>query len=118
MPRLDGVKPSRQWILYSLLRVGLFAVVLAVLLLVGVNPWLSAVIAAIIGLCVTYIFFRTPRDAVARSFYEFRTGEHRDLDAETEDDAVDGNRPSAEPASSEGERGAESETEEQRGQAG
>src|SRR3989337_3619010 len=75
--------------LYSLLRVGIFAGVLPVLLLLQVVPWLAAIIAAVVGLCVTYIFFRDQREAVARSFWEFRNTEHRDADGDIENDAID-----------------------------
>lgn len=81
---------TRPWILYSILRIGIFVVVLTALLLVGIEPWLSAIIAAVVGLCVTYIFFRAPRDAVARSLYEFRTTSRRDADSDAENDALDG----------------------------
>jgi hypothetical protein len=53
------VKP---WLSYSLIRLGLFAVTLTVLLLLGISGWLSAVIAALVGLSVAYIFFRPQRD--------------------------------------------------------
>ena len=75
--------------LYSLLRVGIFAIVLTALLLLQLTPWIAAIIAAIVGTCVTYLFFRPQRDAVARSFYEFRTSEHRDEDSDEENDAID-----------------------------
>lgn len=50
---------------YSLIRLGAFAVILAVLLLVGVPWYWAAIIAAVVGLCVSYIFFGKLRDAVA-----------------------------------------------------
>jgi hypothetical protein len=84
------VKSSRNWVVYTLIRIGLFAVVLVVLLLVGVNPWISAIGAAIIGLCVSYIFFRPQRDAVAKSIHDYRSsGADRDEDNEVENDLLD-----------------------------
>ena len=62
---------------------------LAALLLLQLTPWIAAVIAAIVGLCVTSLFFRPQRDAVARSFYEFRTAEHRDADSDAENGVLD-----------------------------
>ena len=47
---------------YSIIRLGLFAVVLAILLLVGVPGWLAAIAAALVALSVAYIFFRQQRD--------------------------------------------------------
>lgn len=71
--------------LYSLVRVGLFAVVFALLLLTPMPWWLSAVIAAVIGLCVAYIFFGKLRDAVARDIAQRRATAPVDSDADVED---------------------------------
>jgi len=106
------VKSSRQWISYSLLRLGLFAAVLAVLLLLQIEPWIAAVIAAVVGLCVGYIFFRPQREAVTRSLWDLRHSPKSDSDAEAENEAMD-----ASAARSEGERGGEPDPEEQGSQA-
>ncbi|WP_165069115.1 DUF4229 domain-containing protein [Marisediminicola senii] len=110
------MKSSRSWIIYSLLRIGLFAAVLALLLFLDVTPWLAAIIAAVVGLCVTYIFFRKPREAVVRSFYEYRTSGSKDVDADSEDDVLD-STPAAPPAQaaqpSERERGSQPDAEQQ-----
>lgn len=66
-----------SWVSYSLIRFGLFALVFAGLLLIEVPVIIAAVIAAIAGFCVAYIFFRPQRDAVAR-----------DLAARRQQDAV------------------------------
>jgi membrane protein implicated in regulation of membrane protease activity len=59
------VKP---WVVYSLIRVGVFAAVFAVLyLLAELEWWLAAIIAAAVGLCVSYLFFRPQRDELVRS---------------------------------------------------
>jgi hypothetical protein len=76
------VKP---WVLYSLVRVGLFAIVFALLLLTPIPWWLSAVIAAVIGLCIAYIFFGRLRNAVALDIARRRGEPARDADAEVED---------------------------------
>ncbi|QHO68405.1 DUF4229 domain-containing protein [Marisediminicola antarctica] len=110
------MKSSRQWISYSLLRLGVFAAVLIVLLVLQVEPWIAAVIAAVVGLCVAYIFFRPQREAVARSFWEFRTTAQRDSDSDAENDALDAAAtPSASPL--EGQGGGEADAEEQGRQA-
>lgn len=46
--------------MYSLLRVLIFAGLLAVLAMAGVELWLAAVIAALISLCVAFIFLKQP----------------------------------------------------------
>jgi membrane protein implicated in regulation of membrane protease activity len=55
----------RPWIAYTLLRVGLFAVFFAVLFVLGLQWWLAAILAAALGFCVAYIFFRRLRERVA-----------------------------------------------------
>lgn len=88
LPRLNHVH-SRQWILYSLIRVGVFAIALALLMILGVNVFVAAIGAAIIGLCVSYIFLRRQRDAVASSIDHLRTTKDRDIDNDVENDALD-----------------------------
>jgi putative Mn2+ efflux pump MntP len=76
------VKP---WVAYSLIRIGIFAAAFAPLYLAGVPWWLAALIAAIIGLCVAYIFFGRLRDAVAVDLAERRARPSRDADSAAED---------------------------------
>ncbi len=88
MPRLFAVY-SRQWILFSLIRVGTFAVALALLLLLGVNVFVAALGAAVIGFCVSYIFLRKQREAVSTSIGHLRANKDRDRDNELENEALD-----------------------------
>ncbi len=88
------MKPSRQWVLYSLIRLGIFAVALAVLLVVGVTVWIAAFGAAVVGFCVSYIFLKGPRDAVAKTMVtakssSIRSTPERDLDNDIENEALD-----------------------------
>lgn len=83
------MKSSRPWILYTVIRVGLFAAALAVLLLLGITPWVSAIVAAVLSLCLAYIFFRPQRDAVASSIVEARAAQRRDADGDAENEALD-----------------------------
>jgi hypothetical protein len=58
----------KPWVLYSAIRVGIFAASFALLYgLLGVVWWLAAVLAALIGLCVAYIFFRPQRDEAVKA---------------------------------------------------
>ena len=75
----------KPWLAYSLLRLGVFAVVFALLMLANVPWWLSAVIAAVIGLCVGYIFFGRLRDAVALDIAARRARPAGDADTAAED---------------------------------
>ena len=85
------VKSVPVWIWYTALRVLLFAVPLAVLLAFGVNPWISAAVAALFGLSASLIFLRRPRESMSSDLYAAR---HRETpvvrdDDEAEDAAVD-----------------------------
>lgn len=71
--------------LYSLVRVGVFAAAFTILFVLGIEWWLAAIIAAVIGLCVAYIFFGKLRDAVALDIADRRSRPPVDADAEAED---------------------------------
>ena len=75
----------KPWLAYSLLRVGVFAAVFAALMLANVPWWLSAIIAAVVGLCVGYIFFGRLRDRVAIDIAERRARPAGDADTAAED---------------------------------
>ncbi|MFP3467365.1 DUF4229 domain-containing protein [Leifsonia sp. SIMBA_070] len=80
------MKRIPSWITYSVLRLLVFAVPLAILLVLGVVWWLSVIAAALIGLCLSYIFLSRPRNAVSSDLYAVR---HRDTPARSEDDDVE-----------------------------
>jgi uncharacterized protein (DUF58 family) len=79
------VKP---WVKYSIIRIGLFAVLLLVFLLLGIPGWISALLAAIVGLCVAYIFFRPLRDATVSSVAARRSAPALASDDESAEDAA------------------------------
>ncbi|MFB2554360.1 DUF4229 domain-containing protein [Herbiconiux liangxiaofengii] len=92
------MNPGRTWLVYTLIRLGVFAVVLALLLLLQLEPWIAAVIAAIISLCISIIFLRKPREAASRTLFEARQNRGQAAspapaagreDEDVEDDAVD-----------------------------
>jgi membrane protein implicated in regulation of membrane protease activity len=97
------VNSGRTWILYSLIRLGVFAVVLALLLLLQITPWIAAVLAAIIALCISIIFLRRPREEASKTLYAARanrsaasaTPARTSEDEDVEDHAVDGQGPDA-----------------------
>ncbi len=84
------MKGIPSWVTYTVLRLLVFVVPLVVLLLLGVTAWIAVVAAALIGLCVSYILLRRPREAVARDLYEARHGEKHAaaVDDEAEDSAI------------------------------
>ena len=75
----------KAWVAYSLVRLGVFALVFAGLMLANVPWWLAAIIAAIVGLCVGYIFFGRLRNAVALDIAERRARPAGDADSAAED---------------------------------
>jgi hypothetical protein len=85
------VKSVPAWLKYTLLRVLLFAVPFAVLMLAGVVWWLSAVVAALFGLAASAVFLRGSREEMSRGLYAARhreTPEHT-IDDDVEDAAID-----------------------------
>ena len=87
----ESMKAVPSWLSYSVYRILMFAVPLAVLLLLSIVWWVSAIVAALIGLCLSYIFLRKPRERVARDLYTARhpVAEIVHPDAESEDAALD-----------------------------
>jgi hypothetical protein len=81
----------RPWIKYSLIRLAIFIVVLAVLLIVGMNPFLAAIVAAVAGFVISYIFFRKVRDEVAAALAARGADPVavKNVDTDAEDDALD-----------------------------
>ena len=78
-----------HWIRYSIIRIGLFALAFAGLFALGLDWWLSALLATVIAFAVSYIFFVKQRDQLARDLAE-RAAAKQDLDpdAEAEDQAA------------------------------
>ena len=74
------------WIWYTALRILLFAVPLAVLLIAGVNPWVSAAVAALFGLSASLVFLRRPRETMSSELYAAR---HRETPVARDDDEVE-----------------------------
>ena len=75
-------------LVYTLLRLGTFAVILAILLSFQFDPFYSTFIAAILALAISLIFFNKQRGEVSKSIYEKRHAE-RDKDSKTEDSVLD-----------------------------
>lgn len=77
------------WIKYSVVRLGFFALTLGLLLGAGMWWWLAALVASIIAMTVSYIFFSSLRDAVALDVHSRRTQPAVDTDAVAEDSNAD-----------------------------
>jgi len=63
-------------------------VVFALLMVAQVDWWLSAIIAAILGFAISYIFFGKLRDAVALDIVARRSVPSHDPDRDAEDAAA------------------------------
>lgn len=89
------MKRIPAWLNYTVLRLLFIAVPLAVLLLVlPANLWIVSVVASVvIGFCLSYLFLKGPRQAVAdqlaRAGRRERTEAKPTADDEVEDAAVD-----------------------------
>lgn len=62
----------RDWVIYTVLRVLVFAIPFAVLYVIGLDWWVAALLAAVIGFCLSYVLLRTQRDRVALRLAEAR----------------------------------------------
>ena len=74
------------------MRLAAFAVPLLITLALGITPWLAALLSAIIGFCISYIFFSKRRNALSTDLYEKRAAKaaaNADKDAEAEDAEVE-----------------------------
>ena len=80
----------KAWLLYTLARLGIFAAALVLLLVLTPMPWYWAtIVAALVGLLVSYIALARLRTQVATSLANRRGGPERDADTDFEDDFVD-----------------------------
>jgi hypothetical protein len=80
------VKP---WLSYSIIRLALFVVVFTALMFTGIAGWIAGVLAAIISLCIAYIFFRPARDALASSIAEHRARTTNEPELDSDEFAED-----------------------------
>ena len=80
------MKSVAPWLYFSVLRVLLFAVPLVILLSLGLWPWAAAVIAALLGLCLSYLLLGRSRASVARDLYKAR---HPDAEPVNPDSAIE-----------------------------
>jgi len=63
----------RPWLLYTLVRLGIFAVLVAIFLLLGIDWWLGVPFAAVIAFLVSYLFLGRLRARFASELEAART---------------------------------------------
>lgn len=77
------------WVRYSIIRLGLFSVLFTIVLLLGVELWIAALVATVMAFSLSYIFFSRQRDILARDLAaRVERAKHRDADTIAEDDAT------------------------------
>ena len=78
---------------YALIRIGLFALILTVLLVIGFNPIYSTLVAAALAFAISLVFLSKLRDEASKSVYNRikrdSTEGMRDADTDTEDQILD-----------------------------
>lgn len=82
------MKPWLSVVLFSLLRLAVFAVPLALLLVIGtplgLPAWASALWAAVIGIALSLLFLNRFRDPVSTTLHDTRTQPRSTSDAESD----------------------------------
>jgi cytochrome c-type biogenesis protein CcmH/NrfG len=79
----------KAWLLYTVVRLAIFAAVLVILLLIGWQWYVATVVAALVGLLVSYIALPKLRYQVATSLATRRRTPDRDADTDFEDARID-----------------------------
>lgn len=72
---------KNPWVRYLVLRLGTFIAILAIMLALQFDPYFSSIIAAVLALAISLIFFGRQRDELSKSIYEAR---HKNGDKDTE----------------------------------
>jgi ABC-type bacteriocin/lantibiotic exporter with double-glycine peptidase domain len=75
----------RAVVLFSVVRVIVFVVPFGILFAIGLEWWVAALVAAVLGFCVSYIFLRPLRDRVALKIVEARGTQTASADEAAED---------------------------------
>lgn len=83
------MSPWRKILAFSILRLVVFALPFAILMMFGIIWWASAAIAAIVGLCLSYLFLHNQRNEVAAALEQLRSNSSKDADSDLENEALD-----------------------------
>ena len=79
----------RSWLIYALVRLGVFVVTLGILLLVGAGWIPGAIFATLIALVISIMFLGPLRERVARDMSQRIDKPKPEEDAEIEDGQID-----------------------------
>lgn len=80
----------KAWLLYSTIRLGLFAGIFALVWWLGARWWLAALLAALISMAISILLLDPIRQRAAEGLQDWRNREHTD-DSLYEDDVIDEN---------------------------
>jgi hypothetical protein len=85
------VSSRRYWLVYTVVRILLFAVPFGLVVAVSPDFWpLAAIIGAVVSFCGSYIFLRKQREAMAADLAAVAAGRRKPVeDDDSEDAAVD-----------------------------
>jgi cell division protein FtsL len=75
---------KNPWLVYAAVRVGIFAGILAIMLLLQFDAFFAALIAAVLSLAISILFLGKQRSAVSEAIYKARQIKG-DKDTEAED---------------------------------
>ena len=76
---------KNAWANYLFIRIGLFVGILVILLLLNIDQFVSAILAAVLSLAISLLFFNRQRNAVSEAVY--RSIEKRKKFGETDTDS-------------------------------
>ena len=79
----------KAWVLYTVVRLGIFAAALAILVVLGTGWILGTVFASLIALALSLLFLGDLRERAAASLRSRAPKPRRDIDAKVEDDRLD-----------------------------
>lgn len=84
---------KNPWVVYSLARVGVFAVILTILLIINFDWLYSVLVAAALSLAFSLVFLNRQREQLSKSIYE-RVKKNQDegiadADSDFENDLLD-----------------------------
>jgi hypothetical protein len=79
-----------RWISYSLIRLGIFTAIFVILMSLGLEWWVSALLATVIAFALSYIFFYRQRAELARDIQvRVERNKKKDVDSALEDELLD-----------------------------
>ena len=87
---------SRRLAIFSILRLLLFAVPFIIFMVLSIQWWVSALLATVIAVCLSYLLLSRQRNEVASTVHSWREGKNTDTDNELENSALDRAADSAE----------------------